>query len=202
MGIGDLKAYSIIPFVRHKVKSWSGGTTTELFIYPATADYLLRDFRFRLSSATVETESSEFTVLSGISRKLMVLSGSIDLHHEGQPSSHLNPFDVATFEGDWKTSSGGRCTDFNLMTSDHTSGTLTALMVKKGEEVTYRFKAHQNWVFIYLYSGETRMVINQKTDTIHEGDLLVFEQPAANILTFEGIEDCELVVCEIEMASL
>lgn len=202
MGIGDLTAYSIIPFNRHKSTRWSGGTTTELFIFPATANYLLRDFRFRLSSATVETESSEFTMLNGITRKLMVLSGSTVLHHEGHPSNHLNPFDVATFEGDWKTTSVGRCTDFNLMTSGNTSGTLSGLMVQKGQDVICHIKANQDWVFMYLYSGELSIMTNQKTDLIHQGDLLVFQQPQSNILTFNGIEDCELVVCKIEMAPL
>jgi uncharacterized protein len=193
--------YSIIPFARQKAKAWSGGTTTELFIFPASAEYPLRNFRFRLSTATVETESSEFTMLSGISRQLMVLSGATVLHHEGHPSSYLGRFDTATFEGDWKTSSVGRCTDFNLMTSGNTSGTLAALMVQKGQDGTYCFKEHHAFVFFYLFSGETGIIINKKRDTIYQGDLLVFQQPAINALTFRSLEDSELVVCEIENTS-
>ncbi|HRZ48775.1 MAG TPA: HutD family protein [Bacteroidales bacterium] len=194
--------YSIIPFAHQKAKTWPGGTTTELFIFPATAEYPLRNFRFRISTATVETESSEFTILSGISRQLMVLSGATVLHHEGHPSSYLGRFDAATFEGDWKTSSVGRCTDFNLMTSGNTSGALSALTVQKGQDVTYFFREHHTFVFFYLFSGETSLLINKQTDTLHQGDLLVFQQPVINALTFSSIEDCELVVCEIENASL
>ena len=67
--------YSIITTDNFKTSGWSGGTTTELFIFPPTADYQQRNFQFRLSTATVEADRSDFTLLNGISRKLMVLSG-------------------------------------------------------------------------------------------------------------------------------
>lgn len=33
---------------------WSGGKTTEMYMYPQTASYRDRNFLFRISSATVE----------------------------------------------------------------------------------------------------------------------------------------------------
>jgi len=108
--------YSIITSHYLQPVSWSGGTTTELFIFPLTSDYHKRNFQFRLSTATVEKDKSDFTRLIGISRKLMVLDGKITLNHKDHYSRQINKFDVDEFEGDWKTSSIGKCTDFNLMT--------------------------------------------------------------------------------------
>ena len=69
-------------------KIWSGGTTTELFIYPEGATYEDRNFKFRLSIATVESETSEFTPLAGVKRTLMLLHGELTLKHEGQYEKH------------------------------------------------------------------------------------------------------------------
>ncbi len=45
---------------QQKISTWSGGTTTELFIYPEVAEYSERNFDFRISTATVEVEESNF----------------------------------------------------------------------------------------------------------------------------------------------
>ena len=46
-----------------KTTRWSGGTTTEFFIYPTGADYQKRKFAARISSAVIEDEYSKFTEL-------------------------------------------------------------------------------------------------------------------------------------------
>ena len=50
----------------YKVGQWSGGTTTELFIWPEGADYAKREFSVRVSSARVGLEESDFTPLVGV----------------------------------------------------------------------------------------------------------------------------------------
>lgn len=52
---------------QQRVSSWSGGQTRELYIAGGAADYAARDFLLRLSSATVETEHSVFTVPARVS---------------------------------------------------------------------------------------------------------------------------------------
>ena len=47
----------------YKLSKWSGGSTRELAIYPANAEYLDRDFLWRLSSADSDKEESSFTKL-------------------------------------------------------------------------------------------------------------------------------------------
>ena len=38
---------------QYKTTQWSGGTTTELLIYPSTSKYSERNFKWRISSAKV-----------------------------------------------------------------------------------------------------------------------------------------------------
>lgn len=95
---------------------WSGGTTTQLAIFPTDADYAARNFTWRVSSARVDVLESVFTSLPGVKRTLMVLDGRLALTHEGHHGSNLGVFEQDSFLGDWTTRSLGRVTDFNVMT--------------------------------------------------------------------------------------
>ena len=94
---------------------WSGGTTTQLAIAPEGADYGARDFLWRVSSATVELEQSDFTALPDYRRLIAALEGEIRLRHNGGEELRLSPFQVHAFDGADETRSFGRCRDFNLM---------------------------------------------------------------------------------------
>lgn len=96
--------------------SWSGGTTTELYLYPENGSYARRDFQFRISSATVETEESDFTILPGVERLITPLKGSFILTHPDRPPVELRALGTPyRFSGDVPTHCVGRATDFNLM---------------------------------------------------------------------------------------
>ena len=62
---------------QHRTSAWSGGETTELAIFPPNSNYAARNFEWRVSSATVTSETSEFTRLPGYSRRLLVLAGEL-----------------------------------------------------------------------------------------------------------------------------
>ena len=95
--------------------TWSGGTTTQISIAPEGAVYADRDFLWRLSSATVDLEQSDFTALPDYNRFISTLEGEIDVvHNQGQPI-HLAPYKIHAFDGGASTQSFGRCRDFNLM---------------------------------------------------------------------------------------
>jgi uncharacterized protein len=190
--------YTIITSENFKTRSWSGGTTTELFIFPLAADYQQRDFQFRLSTANVETEKSDFTLLSGISRKLMVLAGKITLSHEGHYSRQLDKFDVDDFEGDWKTSSSGKCTDFNLMTTGKTSGELSAVIIEKDQSVNFKIKENCDWFIIFMYSGNVRIGVKNKI-AINKGDLLILNKLTTSDIEIIGIQNSELIISEITL---
>lgn len=94
---------------------WSGGTTTQLAIFPAGALYADRDFLWRVSSATVESEASDFTPLPDYERFLSTLRGSVRVSHDGGAPLELTPGSIHRFDGGARTRSEGVCTDFNLM---------------------------------------------------------------------------------------
>lgn len=95
--------------------SWSGGTTTQLAIAPEGAVYADRDFLWRLSSATVELDHSDFTPLPDYNRLLSVLEGEIKLKIGAAEPIPVAPGKVAAFDGGVPVESWGRCVDFNLM---------------------------------------------------------------------------------------
>ena len=106
---------------------WSGGQTTQLYIYPNSASYSERNFDFRISSAVVSQEQSEFTSLPGYRRHIMLLDGSMNLVHENHHSRTLERYEQDFFDGAWHTSSQGKCTDFNLMLGSGFEGSLRCL---------------------------------------------------------------------------
>lgn len=114
------------------VSSWSGGTTTQLAIFPPEAVYARRDFLWRISSAAVELEESDFTALPDYERLISTLAGEIVLSHNGGPELRLEPFRVHAFSGADATHSRGRCTDFNLMLRrGRAAGSMEALRLKE-----------------------------------------------------------------------
>ena len=100
----------------YKVGLWSGGSTTELFIWPEGADYARREFALRVSSARVELEESDFTPLMGVTRYITPLSGGFILTHPGCDPVIMEPLaEPYRFSGEISTHCVGKATDFNLM---------------------------------------------------------------------------------------
>ncbi len=184
-----------------KPQKWAGGTTTQLYIYPESANYKQLNFDFRISTATVEVEKSEFTSLKGVSRKLMVLNGETTLCHESHYTKLLKKFDVDKFEGDWQTSSIGKCTDFNLMTIGKNNGEISALIVKEEQNLSYEINENVGWLFIYVYSGKVCISLNNKPTILSKGDLLVINELNNRNIDIKGMENGELVFSEIKIIS-
>ena len=130
---------------------WAGGTSTEMFIYPSNGSFIDRDFIFRISSATVEVEESNFTFFEGITRHLMILKGELELIHVGRYTKLLSVFEQDTFSGEWETKSIGKVTDFNLMLKSGAIGSLTHIGLNEGE--TRVIKSKSSYCFIYIANG-------------------------------------------------
>lgn len=157
---------------------WSGGTTTQLAIYPQNAEYKKGKFTWRLSSAKIDAEQSVFTCLPGISRVLMVLDGNIKLEHLGHHSVLLQPFEQDHFYGDWLTKSFGKARDFNLMMSKHCKGYLTVIILTEGEslQVPGLSGAEYNKVTTAFYCVDGRIQIivdNEDAYELNELDMLL-----------------------------
>lgn len=110
----------------YQISSWNGGKTTEIVLSPKDGRYQLDEFDYRISSATIETETSNFTPLPGYKRLLMLLTGRVRLKQENN-EVRLEPFQVFAFDGAIPTHSFGQCVDFNLIYRDSMKGLMKPL---------------------------------------------------------------------------
>lgn len=171
-----------------KFSEWAGGKTKQLAIYPQDSSYSNRDFIWRISSATVETESSEFTVLEDYNRLLMILDGSIELNHNDTEIVNLNKYDQTEFDGSNVTASKGRVKDFNLMLKkDKANGNLSRLLIPDDAEYVYDevvgFFQEENFTFV-IYCDDFQGVIIIE-DILHE------KVEAGDVLLVNHIKDAE-----------
>lgn len=117
----------------YKTTAWSGGMTTELSIAPEGSIYADRDFQWRLSSATVDLEESDFTSLPDYNRIIMTLKGGVRLSHNKGEWLELPEFAPHFFDGGDETSSIGKVIDFNLMMQKGVcTGDAAACILKNG----------------------------------------------------------------------
>ena len=118
----------------YNTSQWMGGNTTELAIYPKTSKYLDRNFIWRLSSATIDVEESDFSKLPDYDRVLMVLEGEVVLSYEGQRVARLKALEQDRFDGGWKTKSFGKITDYNLMVRKGSEGYLDVIELEEANK--------------------------------------------------------------------
>ncbi|MES2779678.1 MAG: HutD family protein [Bacteroidota bacterium] len=160
----------IIPASLQKTTNWSGGTTTQLYIYPEGTSYAARDFLFRISTATIETETSTFTSLPAFQRILLILKGSLAITHKDRYSKQLHPFDTDRFDGAWKTSAIGKVTDFNLMMAANARGDCTHELLHSGQ--SKKITAKNSFYGIYWLQGSAVLTYNSNECSIKSGDFI------------------------------
>ncbi len=171
-----------LQFLYFKTTHWSGGTTTELFIFPEGSDFKKGDFLYRLSIATVQVSSSDFTPLKDVNRTLLLLEGELKLIHENHHESFLMPFSQDVFSGNWNTHCIGIGKDFNLMTKGNCKGKVSVFK----NDYTLQSKADQ--ILIYCYEGSCK--INE--DQINEQEL--FKVTNTQNIHLEDLEGVVIVV--------
>jgi len=127
---------------------WSGGTTTQIDIFPEGSTYGSRDFLYRVSSATIEESPSQFTALPDYQRWITMLSGPVVLEHGQETGSEelekheLQPLEIHSFDGGVPTKSVGEARDFNLMLRKGLVGNMLALPISP--------KTDLNWIGKWL----------------------------------------------------
>jgi len=166
--------------------AWSGGTTTQLFIWPPQSNYSARDFLFRISSATVETETSTFTELPGIDRIITPLKGGFTLQHKDHYSVTLQPLQIDCFSGDWQTTCIGKARDFNLMLKN-CQGQLELL--PRGSRLEIEPSKREAFAGFY-FTKPGNYLLNGITHAVQAGDLL--------LLHFTAEDDCIEVILQAE----
>ena len=180
--------------------NWSGGTTTQLAIFPESADYSKRDFIFRISTARAETEESEFTNLPGVTRSIMVLDGTLILKHEGHYTKTLQKFDTDIFDGSWKISSKGKVTDFNLMTTGQASGMLFSRILQPNQRLTEPLLTPFDFIGIYILFGEIEVEYGNRIFLPGNNDFMLinYEKNPCQIVV-KSREYSEVVIAGIRL---
>lgn len=169
----------IIPREKQNTGTWSGGTTTELAIYPADSAYKERNFLWRLSSAVVDIEESTFTNLPGIWRHIMILEGEMELRHEGHHDILLKPYDKDSFSGGWTTRSIGKARDFNLMLAEGCEGSINAVLVEKDKSIEIEASQESpvyanHTAAFYCSAGEVQIsTVQGEAYVLRTGDLML-----------------------------
>ncbi len=177
-----------------QTSQWSGGTTTQLAIFPSDAKYEDRNFTWRLSSAKVELEESTFTSLPNIKRIIMIIEGELLLEHEGQYSCTLNPYDQDSFSGNWHTKSYGKVTDFNLMMNEKCNGNLEPLFLEKDDKINLIFKSGKDFnnytQALYCTRGEIQVEISKdEIFTVNQGDILIITLDKSSCINYNIVND-------------
>ena len=157
-----------------------------MYLAPAEASYAERNFLWRVSSATVELEESEFTSLPDYDRWIATLEGSITLTHGDGQRVCLAPFEVYTFDGGVSTHSVGRCTDFNLMLrKGKCRGSLRALhaSVEAEEKIVFENAFGEEFptavMVICCVQGECQLAAGSDGITLRAGESAVVEAAVA-----------------------
>lgn len=175
--------------------AWSGGKTTELFIYPAVASFKAQDYTIRLSTATVEVDSSTFTSLPGVDRTLMVLDGELTLTHKNEHAVTLKKFDADHFKGDWETTSEGQGVDFNLMLRNGFEGEISVVQLDGNEHQTYALKDTNAFNFVFVLSGYLTVQTEKEDFTLAEKELLVLE--TVRKARFSSVNPVEFLIINV-----
>ncbi len=179
--------------------NWSGGTTTQLAIYPSNSSYKEQNFLFRISTAKIEDQISEFTPLPGILRAIMILDGELILNHKNQYSKKIKKFECDHFKGNWKTTGDGKVIDFNLMMAENVSGTIEACTLEKNSSLSLELKNQVQG--FYIFQGKIEITDYAENKFIlNQGDFaLLFNENKKDNLKIKLLEKTELIIPKIDL---
>lgn len=168
---------------RH-TSTWAGGFTNELWIFPQNGSYASRNFQARISSATVQLQESDFTILPGVIRYITPLNGGFTLSHPDGQTITMAPLDTPyRFDGGIATHCIGTATDFNLMLKG-VDGDMT---IVRGRQTVYG-----GIYCVYPISGN--VTVNDKVFSVNHGELLVIRTENGEQAV---IETLEAILCKI-----
>lgn len=152
--------------------NWSGGTTTQLYIYPQGLT-VKDEFLFRISSATVVAGESLFSDFSKYQRFLTTLKGDLWLQHNSNKRKLRQPFEPEFFDGAIKTCSYSdeEIIDFNIIWRKE----LQTPQIRIIDARLVPVRVHcQGQIFIYNYEKNAKINLGmQKECTLEAKQLLV-----------------------------
>ena len=160
----------------YTTSEWSGGKTTQMYIHPKNSIYKNLDFKWRISSATVELEESDFTELKDVHRFITTLDNELKLTHDYENFIVLKPFEIYEFDGTIKTHSYGKVKDFNLMLSNGATGRLENLLIDKEFllRLSNKSRSKQYEVF-FTYNEPLSFIIEGEKIVLNLNELLIIK---------------------------
>ncbi len=174
---------------------WSGGSTTELYIYPSNAVYKAGNFKCRISSATVEVEKSEFTMLPEVKRYLSIFAGKLKMIHGEDCEVNLQPYEIDCFDGGVPTVSYGKVVDFNLMLKNGADGVMQTKRMQKNEGLILT-PEEENLLVIYVKTGGVQI----QDYMVEEEELFVCEDWNEKVeIKNAGLKDAGIGICKIKL---
>lgn len=203
-------SYKIISPQDFKVSQWSGGLTTEMYIYPTSSTYKDKNFIFRISSATVDLEHTTFTHLPNIYRYICTLKGCLGLRHNNVDKViTLNPFQIHHFHGDCPTESFGKVIDFNLMYHESCVAELNNMNINHSPKaISYPSTFTNNFKMLIttFYSPEETIEItidNNETVLLPSNSLLVLnlEPRIFPPIELKSSNYCNVLISHVILAS-
>jgi environmental stress-induced protein Ves len=164
-----------------KASVWSGGLTYEYIIYPETASYADRDFVFRISSATIEQEPSEFTKFKGYYRYLVMLDNCLNVEVNKEKKIYKK-YEIMEFNSDDEVTSYTKGIDFNWMVSEK---------VRHHKLQITTSNQNCNAQIMILFSLQATVIkINDRPYYLKPYDLLVIENQKKENIMFHFSNEC------------
>lgn len=173
------------------ISKWAHGDSIQLYIYPKDSDYSKGKFLWRVSTATIESGRSEFTVFHGVKRWIMPFDSDMLLSHAQNGnqlySIHIKQFETHCFKGAWSTTAQANGADFNLLLKNGADGMIKHLRINEGEKTCLakafkeafdeRFPVTEQMVTIGLYSrnGNFEVLQDLKTHSAKIYELIIIE---------------------------
>lgn len=177
---------------QHRTSAWSGGETTEIAIFPPHSRYAARDFGWRVSSATVTSDTSEFTRLPGYNRRLLLLAGELRLQPAGDRETVLHPGEQYAFRGDTPITSHGLATDFNLMLGPGWEGDLAYVILAPGDRCDWRPADGTQHTLACCWQGKVLITpAKMPAYSLDSGDLLWVASHAERLGAFDMVNEGE-----------
>lgn len=182
--------------------TWKGGTTTQLFIYPAGTEYQQFNFDFRMSYATVEIPESTFTFMPGVTRHLMILRGELEIDHTDRYKKHLKKFDQDVFDGEWPTTAKGMVMDFNLMTRNGAQGEIHAKIIITGNTERMDVTPDFDFTGIYLLDGTLEITTENDHIILNTGDFILFSHATQRSFKLSASATSEVIFARVKKSVL
>lgn len=167
--------WQLQPVAQQMVTVWSGGQSRQLAIAPSGSTLAGRDFRWRLSSATVQQDGA-FSDFSGYQRWLTLCTGTdLQLRIDQQQMTLRRPGFVACFAGAAKTAGylgAGPVQDLNLIVAAdlHAGLQLISVSILQAAELAV---AGQHRLWLVIAAQPCWVHFQQQTQLLTAGDVLI-----------------------------